>query len=512
MGTKISQLPADTSPTLTDSVPTLDAETTSTKKTLLSSIRDLFFNNVPSSSPIVTGWQTNNPSGNALPTPNSITDNGNGNYSLVFNSVDLTSYLAQGMKLRGTRSTTAAVQCTSLNGTSQYYTNTSPADHAWTDDFTCMGWIKITQYGANSMIVNRISGNSGYQFYINTNGQMVIAGLLSAGNNKTGTSYASVPLNKWIHVAATLDMSASTATGYFDGQSISMQNGSQGTANNFTQAGTLAVGADSGGAQYFFPGKLSYIAVFKAVLTAATIASYRSQGLTGSETSLVSAWSFNNSINDLSANANNLTANGSAVATNSDSPFAGGATASTAYTPGTTEFGEIFNISFSTNTTVVVQAAPGYAFPASGGLSALAYSTAATPLGWPLPGGIKVVGEVLQIVGTSGVTTETDLLGLSITVYVPAGRKVKVFSFINNANSTSANTGPILLIYEDGTQVAYAPMFITTNAVANAMQLPSPVRNVSTGNHTYKLRGSSNNSTTFSGTSTSPNYIRVELD
>jgi len=45
--TKISQLPSDSSPTTTDYVPTVDAETTTTKRSTLANLITLFFNNIP---------------------------------------------------------------------------------------------------------------------------------------------------------------------------------------------------------------------------------------------------------------------------------------------------------------------------------------------------------------------------------------------------------------------------------------------------------------------------------
>lgn len=53
---KISQLPTDTSPTLTDSVPTLDNETTTTKKTTLQKILDLFFTIANMPTAFRQGW------------------------------------------------------------------------------------------------------------------------------------------------------------------------------------------------------------------------------------------------------------------------------------------------------------------------------------------------------------------------------------------------------------------------------------------------------------------------
>ena len=54
-------------------------------------------------------------------TPNTVTALGNRSYSMVFNSVDLSSTLSNGMRLKNTRLVTAPTQCTSLNGTTQFY-------------------------------------------------------------------------------------------------------------------------------------------------------------------------------------------------------------------------------------------------------------------------------------------------------------------------------------------------------------------------------------------------------
>src|SRR5690348_15815627 len=62
------------------------------------------------------GWLTG-----MMPAPNTVTANGNRSYSLVFNSTDLTSYLSTGMRFRTTRTVAAPTQCTSLNGSTQYY-------------------------------------------------------------------------------------------------------------------------------------------------------------------------------------------------------------------------------------------------------------------------------------------------------------------------------------------------------------------------------------------------------
>lgn len=339
------------------------------------------------------GWTT------GLPTPNTVTANGNRNYSLVFNSTDLTSYISNGMRLKLTRTVTAPTQCTDLeSGSSQYYSKSSPSGMTFTDDFVVSAWVKLESYGAVQSIASRYNGTSGWDFTIQANGQVLIAGYNGgAANVSYLNSYASIPLNKWVHVAAQLDMSAFTATTttsyiMIDGLDVAAtvtRGGTNPTA--LIQAGNLEVGGRNGGLQPF-DGKLAQVAIYSAKVTQATVLASMHQTLSGSETSLISAYSFNNTINDLNtSNANNLTANGSAVATNADSPFAGGADASTAHTAGTTEFGIVQAVTFSTNTTLNVQVAAGYAIPTSGGVSAVAYSVQKTPLGFPSNEGLWAI-------------------------------------------------------------------------------------------------------------------------
>lgn len=321
------------------------------------------------SSAVANGWT------NLGYQPNTVTHNGNRSYDLVFNSTDLTSTLGNGNKLKLTRLVTPPTQCTSLNGTNQYYSKTSPAGMAFTDDFAVSAWVKLTSY-ATGAILGRYDGTNGFEFYINSSGQVtLIAHKGASGNYSQVVSYQAVPLNRWVHVAAQLDMSSfttTTTTSYvmIDGVDVPVSVSRAGTnPTDFTQAGTLQIGASN--STIFFPGKLAQVAIYSAKVTQATIRASYAQTLTGSETSLVSAYSFNNSINDLSANANNLSANGSAVATNSDSPMK------------SAEYAIVTGTTFSTNTTLNVQVPEGYAIPTSGGVSAVSYSQHASPYGFP---------------------------------------------------------------------------------------------------------------------------------
>jgi len=315
--------------------------------------------------------------------PTTITALGNRSYTVLVPSVDTTSATSPGQRLKLPRTVTAPTQCTDLeSGSSQYYSKTSPAGMTFTDDFTASAWVKLESYtGSNMAVISRYNGTNGYILSIGSAGQITLGGY-GAGVNRVVTSYQSVPLNKWVHIAATIDLSGSLGTVYIDGVLVPSLVTSAGAGlAAITQAGNFEIGSYNGGTN-LFDGKIAQVALYSAVLSAATIRASMNQTLTGSETSLISAYTFNNSLNDLSANANNLTANGSAVATNADTPFTNPVTG-TSVTAGTTNYGIIMAQTFSTNTTYTVQIPEGETLPTTGGIGTISYSTQKTPYGFP---------------------------------------------------------------------------------------------------------------------------------
>lgn len=333
--------------------------------------------------PATNGWQALNYA------PNTVTYNGNRSYSLVFNAVDLTGVVSTGMRIRTTRTVNAPTQCTSLNGTNQYYSKSSPAGMTFTDDFTVSAWVKLPAYNssANQTIVSRFNNTSGWELRLSTAGQVLLLGYnAGAANTSYVTSSQAIPLNRWVHVAAQLDMSTFTAsptTSYvmIDGLDVPATVARTGTNPvALVQAGSLEIGSFNGGSNPL-NGKLAQVAVYSAKVTQATMRGYYSQGLLGTETSLISAYSFNNAVTDLNVtSANDLTANGSAVATSADSPFA----QDDAGTPtAATDIAVITKKAFSTNTTITVQVPEGCTIPTGGGVSTVSYSSAGVPFGFP---------------------------------------------------------------------------------------------------------------------------------
>lgn len=319
--------------------------------------------------------------------PDTVTPNGNRSYNLVFNGEDHTDILSPGMRLRLQRTVAAPTQCASLNGTNQYFSKSSPAGMSFTDDFVVSAWIKVSSY-ADCTIASRYNGTSGWRLGLESTGQLTLWGYNGgAANYSIVRAYQSVPLNKWVHVTAQLDMStftATTTTSYcmidgVDVPSLVARGGTNPTALA-QPASDLNIGSANGGSNYF-PGKIAQVAIYNAKVTQATILASMNQGLSGSETSLISAYSLSNSVSDLNANANNLTAQGSVVTTNADSPFGGQANGAIS---STLDYGIVQKVSFSTNTTVVAQVPEGNTIPSSGGVAAVVYSSDKAPYGIPL--------------------------------------------------------------------------------------------------------------------------------
>lgn len=313
--------------------------------------------------------------------PNTVAALGNRSYNLTFSGIDFTSILSPGMRLKLTRSVAAPSQCTLLNGTSQYFSRASASltGLSFTDTFTCSAWVKLTSYAAAFIISRRTAATSGWDLEVSASGQIQILGL-NASSYRGLFSTQALPLNKWVHVAGAFQMSTNSGALYIDGIAVPSTAVTSGSPTSLIQSGDLCVGSQTSGGSAWFPGEIAQAAVYSAVLTSSTILAAATQTLAGTETNLVSAYSFNGVITDLNrTNANDLTANSSAVATQADSPFAQGATA------GLLEYGIIQSAALiSTNTVLTVQAPEGSAIPTSGGISAASYATVKDPYLFPL--------------------------------------------------------------------------------------------------------------------------------
>jgi hypothetical protein len=360
--------------------------------------------------------------------------NGNHSYNLT-SSNDLTGTLSKGMRLNISRSVTPPTQCTSLNGTNQYYSKTSPAGMTFTNNFVVSAWVKMTSYNgaAGSVIASRFNGTSGWDFATDINGALYLAGYNGgAGNISYVKTYQSIPLNKWVHVAAQLDMATFTASpttsfAMIDGVDVPVQISRGGTnPTSLAQLGNLEIGSRNGGLLPF-PGKIAQVAIYSAKVTEANIAATISQGLVGTETNLISAYSFNNSIVDLNvSNANNLTANNGAVATATDSPF------------NAIEYGIITGVSYSNpTTTLTVQVPEGYAIP-NQTLNSPQYSSQKVPFGFPSQRGKWQVTQIIKVQQSQSSPAQNTWYNLGQSINIPIGEWVTYYESEGiNTNSTN---------------------------------------------------------------------------
>lgn len=322
--------------------------------------------------------------------------NGNRNYTLTFPNIDLTATLSAGMRLRTTATVTPPTQCADLESSSNnYFSKISPGGMTATDDFATGGWIKLESYAAAGNVTGiaaRTNTTNGWTLWLSDTGAVIFNGRNgAAGNFSRVTSYRTIPLAKWVYIAAQLDMSAFTATTttsyiMIDGVDVPATVARSGTnPTALVAAGDFELGRIDSTNTYCFDGKIAQFWVSSAKVTQANVRTFASQGLTPAliaANNIVSAYSLNNSINDLNTTtANNLTAQNSAAATNADS-FCGGQANKTI---ANIDYSIIQTVALAGSDTVLnVQVAEGCTIPTSGGVASVSYATVKSPFGFPV--------------------------------------------------------------------------------------------------------------------------------
>jgi hypothetical protein len=488
---KISELPSLPAPSAGDNIPVSQSGTTYKA----------------SPADFATDWKDLP----VLPTASDITHLGNRVYRIIFPAVDYSSVLSSDMRLRLERTVSAPTQSASANGTTQYYSKASPTGMGQTDDITVSIWIKPGAY-VDSDLISRFNGTSGWELRMTGTGQIAFVGYnAGAANFSQVQSYQSVPLNEWTHITAQLDMSAFTnspTTSYimFNAADVPCAVSRGGTnPSALVAAGDFNIGAVNNGTRPFF-GKLAQPAVYNAKVTQATIRGYMSQGLVGNETSTISAYSLSNSITDLNGGTNNLTANGSLVATNGDSPFGGQAdsTISAVF-----EYAKILSVASGI---VTVQASDISMLPTTGGVAAVSYSSAYRPHGYP---GDPTLGysEVRSNFAYTS-TSDVDYPGMVINPYIPSGgKKIQITAAVIRGVSTNSGGNAINLIVKEGSNIITTSTANTTNNETTSVQPAVAEFYATPGSHSYKVSVSSNiaTSVTLNAAATSASYISAKV-
>ena len=318
-----------------------------------------------------TGWNVN-----ALPAVSAVTNNGNRSYTLTHAS-SVASLVSEGMRRRFTRTVAANTYMGGLmNGSSHYFTKTTPGGTLGTvtNNFTIEAYVQPTSYAAGPFC-GRSDATRANSFGL----EMTATGAVRAyvfnggtGNYRYIDTSQSLPLNKKTHVA--MSWASGTILIYLDGISVPLNTVAT-AGTNPTTAGTggdFSIGRSGAHTAAYFPGYISNVAVFDAVLSAATIREHTKGKLLGNETNCIGAWSLDNTPNDQNSAGNNLTATGG-VGFSNVSPFGNNGKSSTL------EYGLTMSVS-SDGLTEVVQVPEGCALPTA--ITSQDYSTQGNPYGW----------------------------------------------------------------------------------------------------------------------------------
>ena len=300
-------------------------------------------------------------------------NNGNKEFT-VTTPYDLTGILTPGMRLKVSRSVTPPTQAMKfVKSSSQWANKTSPSGYTFTGAFTQEAWVFLTSYpsGSAGAIIGRRSGSVGANYLrVDSTGQLSILYGDGSGNFTQFQTYQSLPLNRWVHVAgAVTSVSSKTAVMYINGAIVPSAT-ILSAATTLVQAGDLGVGGYTSGTETF-DGYISEARVWSAAQSQANIQANMAISLVGSETNLVALFQGNGNFNDATSNANNLTANGGAIATQAANPYSA------------TEYAIITKVSYSNpTTTITLFTGTDYTIP-NQTLNTPYYATVKAPYGFP---------------------------------------------------------------------------------------------------------------------------------
>ena len=357
----------------------------------------------------------------------------NGNKETVVNYAgDLTTILSPGMKVAYTRSVAPPTQCMAFQASSsQYATKASPTGMTFTSAFTLEAWVYLNSYGISGQsqhIISRRNGTDGFNLEIQTSGQVAVY-YGGSGATRAITTNESLPLRRWVHLSVVVtNVSTGAATIYINGRSVSTF--SAGAATVLTQGGNITLGQYNGGG-FFADCYLGEARAWSTARTQAEILANMNNNLTGSESGLVGLWRGDNNFNDLTANANHLTATNGATATQNANPF------------NLIEYGKVTKVgAFSGGVTPVTVFTGTDCNIPNMALTSPLYSTVAAPYGFPAS---KDKWTVTVLNGTqtgqSSPAANTWYNLPAFTIQAPTGQWIPSVS--SNLYADKASAGPL---------------------------------------------------------------------
>lgn len=190
-----------------------------------------------------------------------------------------------------------------------------------TGDLTIESWFKMFSLptAVDFAIVSKYAGTTQHAYFltINATNKNFILEYFEDGDSKvtrltSDATVTSADINRWIHVALTVDVSGKTGIYYINGVAggVTVTEGGGGaTSIKDTTAGFTVGAFSSDDPRLFFNGLMDEVRIFDDIRTANEIASNFNLETTDTG-NLVAYYKFNGDATD-SAGSNNLTLNGS---------------------------------------------------------------------------------------------------------------------------------------------------------------------------------------------------------
>lgn len=359
---------------------------------------------------------------------NYVGNNGQKEYQYIV-AGDKTAKYTNGMKVRMPRVIAAPTMCADFETSSSQYaarTSGSVVGVSFLDDYTVEAKVWLESYG-NWTIGGRYTGggtDDGFALQLSASGQII---MYAAGTGfRQGITNQAVPLGRWVHIAATMDMSGGVSTIYMDGVPLIV--GMSGAATQLTQSGDLMIGNFTGGTQ-FFDGKIADFRIWNTVRTQAQIRDnmHRYPAIT---TGLVVHHKLDGNFNDASGNGNTLTSFAGVTSTTVDNDLKA------------VEYGIITDRVFAAgNTTMTIFTGQQHNAPYEN-LSGISYSAARTPLGFPAARHKWSVELICKINITQSTPTINQWYNIgSLGIYAPTGEWLGAFQGTADSSATAASTG-----------------------------------------------------------------------
>jgi hypothetical protein len=295
----------------------------------------------------------------------------NGNKEFVINTPsDLTGILSAGMRLRYTRGTTPPTQCMSFAAaSSQTAAKTSPSGLTFTGNFTCETWIYLLSYPTGDAAIigrdNTGGGGSGWEFDIKSDGRIQLFWRNASGTS-AGSTYQAIPLNRWVHIAASATVATPTAAFYINGSLVASTMTATGATSVVQATANLQMGRGNANTAYL-NAYTAETRVWAAAQTQSSTQANMAINCAGSETNLVACFRGAGDFSDKTSNANTLTAANGAIATQAANPY------------NATEYAIITKVASSTLT---VFTGNDYTVP-NATVQNFYYSMVKTPFGFP---------------------------------------------------------------------------------------------------------------------------------